>query len=67
MRLFTFILIFISLGLIVFNLTKVNWSSPFEGDSMVAIITTMALVCAILLLLILRTSKAIESKLKNKS
>ena len=66
MRLFSLILILISAGLIVFNLTKINWSSPFEGNSMVAVITTMALFCAILLLLILRTSKAIESKLKKR-
>lgn len=67
MRIFTLILILISLGLIVFNLTKINWSSPVEGDSMVAVITTLALVCAILLLSILRTSKKIEHKLKNRS
>ena len=66
MRTFSLILIFISLGLIVFNLTKINWSSPFDSDSMVAIITTMSLSCAILLLLILRTSKAIESKFKKR-
>lgn len=66
MRIFTLILILISTGLTIFNLTKINWSSPLEGDSMVAVITTISLLCAILLLLILRTSKAIESKLKKR-
>ena len=51
----------------IFNLTQVNWSSPFEGNSIVAVITSLALACAILLLLILRTSKKIEANLKNKS
>ena len=66
MRLFTFILILIALGLLTFNLTQLNWSAPLEGDSMVALITSLALACAILLLLILRVSKKIESKTKDK-
>lgn len=67
MRILTIILTIISLGLIVFNLSKIDWSSPLEGQSMVAVITTVALACAILLLQILRTSKKIESKVKKGS
>lgn len=67
MRILTIVLTVISLALIVFNLSKVDWSSPLEGQSMVAIITTVALACAILLLQILRTSKKIESKVKKGS
>ena len=66
MRIFTLILIIISLGLMTYNLTQIDWASPFEGTNIVALITTLALACAILLLLILRTSKSIEKKLKNK-
>jgi len=67
MRIFTLILMVLALGLMIFNLTQVNWSSPFEENSIVAVITSLALACAVLLLLILRTSKKIEATLKNKS
>lgn len=66
MRIFIYILIFIAIGLIAFNATKVNTTSLFEGDSLTALITIMVLACAIVLLLILTTSKRIEEKLKSK-
>lgn len=66
MRIFIYILIFIAIGLIAFNATKVNTASLFEGDSLTALITIMVLACAIVLLLILTTSKRIEEKLKSK-
>ena len=67
MRISIIVLTILSLGLIIFNLTKVNWSSPFEGDSMIAVITTVALLCAVLLLQILRISRKIDSKTKKQS
>lgn len=60
------ICIVICLGLIGLNATKLNTSALFEGDSMTALITIAALACAILLLLVFRTSKQIEQKMKNK-
>ena len=66
MRIFIYILIFIAIGLIAFNATKVNTAALFEGDSLTALITIMVLACAIVLLLILTTSKRIEEKLKRK-
>ena len=38
------------------KVTKVNWSDPFEGESLVAIISVLASACGILLLGILRLS-----------
>ena len=32
----TYILSILAVGLIIFNLIKVDWSNPFNGDSMVA-------------------------------
>ncbi len=52
----TYILSAMALGLIIFNATKVNWSDPFEGESLVALITVLASACGILLLGILRLS-----------
>jgi hypothetical protein len=56
----------IAVVLIVFNATKVSFNTPFEGESIVALITIFALLCAIILLQILRLSKRVGQKLKNK-
>ncbi len=64
MKIFSYIVITISIALIGFNLTKVNFSKPFEGDSTIALIGVIAGLCAIVLLLIFKASKAIEEKTK---
>jgi len=53
--------------LIVFNATKINFEALFEGESIVAIITILALLCGIILLQILRFSKRVSEQLKNKN
>jgi hypothetical protein len=62
MKIFTYIAVAISLGLIVFNILQINLSNPFEGNSSIAIIGVIAGVCAILLLFLLRFSKMIVDK-----
>lgn len=64
MKIFSYIIIAIAIALIGFNLTKVNFSKPFEGDSTIALIGVIAGLCAIVLLLIFKASKAIEEKTK---
>ncbi|GAA4895362.1 hypothetical protein GCM10023311_20090 [Flaviramulus aquimarinus] len=64
MKLLTIILSLIALGLIIFNFTKVNFDAPFEGDSIIAVITIVASLCVIVMMAILRTSKRIEEKVK---
>lgn len=66
MRAFTYILSFIALGLIIFNLTQIDYNDPLGGKSAVALITIMAGLCAILLLAVLRVSKKIEAKVKKR-
>ncbi|AUS04763.1 hypothetical protein [Pseudotamlana carrageenivorans] len=66
MKIFTIILSIIALGLIIFNCTQLDFNAPFEGQSMVAIITIMASLCVIVMMAILRTSKHIEQKIKNR-
>ena len=66
MKILTIIISIISLALIAFNVTKVNFSHPFEGESMIALITIMASLCAILIMLILYVSKRIEAKVKER-
>jgi len=64
MKIFTAILIVIAIGLVIFNLTLVDFEKPLEGNSMAALIGIAASLCAILILLIFRMSKNIEEKLK---
>lgn len=67
MKIFTLLLSVIALALIIFNATQINTNAPFEGESVVALITIFAALCAIFLLQILRLSKRVEQKLKNKN
>ena len=57
-------LMILALGMCIFNLTQINWSSPFESQSSVALIGVMASASAFLLIFILMLSKKIEKKLK---
>ncbi|MCK0124913.1 hypothetical protein MWU76_10925 [Gelidibacter sp. F2691] len=66
MKIATIILSLIALGFIGFNVTKLNFNSLFQGDSMVALITIFTALCAIVLLQILRISKRIEKLSKQK-
>ena len=65
MKIFTYVVVAISLALIVFNLFQIDYSNPFEGQSTVAIIGVVSGICAILLLVLLRFSKMIEEKTKH--
>ena len=65
MKIFTNILIFAALALIIFNITLLDFNSPLEGNSMVALIGILASFCAVFILLIFKLSKRVEEKLKN--
>ena len=65
MKIFTTILILIAVGLILFNISLLNFQNPFEGNSAVALIGILAAFCAVFILLIFKMSKKIEEKLKN--
>lgn len=64
MKIFTLTLNIIAIGLIIYNATKLDFQKIFQGESMVAAITILASLCAILLLQILRVSKKIEENSK---
>ena len=66
MKLFTNILVVLAIGLILFNISLLDFKHPFEGNSMVAFIGIAASFCAILILLIFRMSKSIEEKMNDK-
>jgi xanthine/uracil permease len=67
MKYFAYVIMIVSLGLGIFNATHINFSTPLQGDSIVALITVIASLCAIFLMLILLTSKRIEEKVKQGS
>ena len=66
MKIFRYILITLALGLLIFNVTKLDADHLFEGDSAVAAISILAAACAILLLVILQVSHVINEKKKRK-
>jgi hypothetical protein len=64
MKIFTTILVVLALALIIFNITLIDFASPLQGDSGVALIGIVASSCAVLILLIFRMSKMIEERTK---
>jgi len=66
MKILTIIISVLSVALIIFNFTKVNFEAPFKGESSVALITILASLCAMLIMLILTVSKRIEQRVKER-
>lgn len=65
MKIFTTLLIFLSIGLIGFNFTIIDFSKPLlEGKSFVALVGILASFCAVFILIIFKMSKKIEEKMK---
>jgi hypothetical protein len=64
MKVFIYVLVFLALGLIVFNITQLNFSDLFSKDSVMALIGIVASFCAVCVLLIFKMSKSIEAKIK---
>ncbi len=57
------ILMVLSIGMVIFNATKVNWEDPLSGKSSIAVIGIMAALCAFLLIMLLIISKKISKKI----
>ena len=66
MKIFTYILVFLALALIIINITLLDFDNLFEGESMIALIGIAASFCAVFILLIFRMSKLLEEKLNDK-
>lgn len=64
MKYATYIFVAIAIGLIVLNITKLDFTNLFQGQSLVALICIIAVLCAVCLLLIYNTSKSIDEKSK---
>ena len=66
MKIFTNVLVSLALGLILFNISLLDFKHPLEGSSMIAFIGIAASLCAVLILLIFKMSKKIEDKMNDK-
>lgn len=64
MKIFTYIIIALSLITIIFNATKVSLEKPFEGESTIAIIGIVASFCAIVLVTLFAVSKKLVEQTK---
>ncbi len=67
MKIFTYIVLVLAAISIVVNITMLDFKNLFEGDSLVALIGILAILCAVVILLIFRISKSIDDKLKRQS
>ena len=66
MKIFINILVLLAVGLIIFNITMLDFINPLQGNSAVALIGIGASFCAVLILLIFKMSKKIEEKMNDK-
>lgn len=65
MKIFTLVLIVISIGLIGFNISLLDFNKPLlQGKSFVAVIGIVASFCALFILILFKMSKKIEEKMK---
>lgn len=64
MKIFSYIVIALSVITIIFNATKIDFEKPFEGESTIAIIGIIASFCAILIVTLLRVAKKVVEQTK---
>jgi hypothetical protein len=67
MKNFLRLMAILAIGMMVFNTTMIDWETPTEGDSLVAIIGVLASGSALLLLWILLISLKIRAKQNGKT
>jgi hypothetical protein len=64
MKIFTYIIIALSLITIIFNATKISLEKPFEGESTIAIIGIVASLCAVLIVTLFMVAKKVVDQTK---
>ncbi len=66
MKILVYTLMIMAFALVVFNITQLDFGNMLSGNSLIALIGIVASLCAILILFIFTTSKAIQDKYKSK-
>ena len=64
MKIFSYIIIALSIITIIFNATKIDFEKTFEGESTIAIIGIIASFCAILVVTLFRVAKKVVEQTK---
>lgn len=64
MKIFSYVIIVFAVALLVLNITMLDFNNLFQGDSLIAIIGIVAVLCAVCIVLIYRMSKVIDEKTK---
>lgn len=64
MKIFTYVVLVFAVIMIGFNVSMLNFKDLFGGESLIALIGIVALLCGICILLIYRTSRMIHDKTK---
>jgi len=62
MKIFIYTLMVLALAVVVFNITQLDFSNLFQGNSIIALIGIVASLCALCILLIFRSAKMIDEK-----
>ena len=62
MKITSIILGLASIGLIIYNVTNIDFNNPLKEDSAIAVIEILASIIALLILAIFSISKQIEKK-----
>lgn len=65
MKIFSYIFLIASSLLIIFNATKIDFNNLFIGDSIIALISILALACAMALILIVLKARKVVAKSKS--
>jgi hypothetical protein len=61
MKILSYILIIIAVLLIIFNISFLDFSNLFEGESLIALSTIVAGLCVIILMLLLQASERFKN------
>ena len=67
MKYFTILVTIVATALIIYNAQMLDFNNIFEGQSIIALITILACLCAIAILQVLRLSKRVDDKLKGRN
>jgi hypothetical protein len=62
MKIFIYTLLAIAVGLIIFNITLLDFENLLEGNSLIALIGIIASMCAVCVLIIFKVAKNIDEK-----
>jgi len=62
MKISIYVLMALAAGIIIFNITQLDYNNLFEGNSIIGLIGIVASLCALLILAIFRSARLIDEK-----